>query len=566
MLKTAKIKTLLRLLMISIVIIQLCIGGILFLKLNKITNHTMNLHDQTIPYSLQVDDLRYHVIQIQQWLTDSSATKALPGYDDGFNEAKSHYDSANQIIDTFLKNNVDKEDFTTIKAELDDYYNMGVKMANTYIHDGTDSGNLIMDQFDPFAEKITTSLETLRTKYIASTDQSAQGIEDEVRLMQYSMIGLTVFVIVVIIFVVWRTSSNITSQVEIFKNRLHEISDGDGDLRQNIIMPAKTEFGEMSSRFNKFLQNMRDIVIQIINSSDVIHKNSTDLDSAVTESNQDILQITTKASEVSKRMQDSSTKIREVTEEMNHLTIGLDSVLARTKLADESSQSVLHEAHEGGKEIQTAVESVESVKNASLEMSSVIEELASATEKVQKMAEAITSIAAQTNLLALNASIESARAGEAGKGFAVVAEEIRNLAEESKVSATEINSLIQDIQQKTQLAQNTISDELSQVQNSVEVANVARSKFQTILSEIDQVVLQLQEIFKESTSQTQVAHQLNAFINDIDESVTNSSSASDEISEYIHQIALILQTIGLHSSELNQMSEQLNGVTQRFKV
>lgn len=566
MLKTVKIKTILKVLMISVVAIQLCIGAITLVKLDQITTHATSLNDSALPNSLQIEALRYHVVQIQQFLTNASATKSKPGYDDGFPEAKANYDQANQIIDSFIDKNIDKKDFSKLKSELKDYYDLGFEMANTYINDGTNAGNLFMSKFDPVAEEITNSLETLRTKYTNLADTSTSNIKREIQFLEYSLIGLTLFAVLLIIFVIWQTGFTITKQISIFQERLHAISDGDGDLRQNIVMPQKTEFGQMSSRFNKFLQNMREIVIQIMDSSNLIHENSSDLDVAVTKSNQDILQINTKTSEVSKRMKDSSLGISEVTGQMEHLTVGLDSVLERTKKAEESSQSVLQEANDGGKEIQNAVTSVEAVKTASLEMSHVIEELAISTQKVQQMAESITSIAAQTNLLALNASIESARAGEAGRGFAVVAQEIRALAEESKDSATEINSLIHDIQQKTSLAQSTISDELSQVKTSVTVANVAQEKFQSILNEIGQVVLQLQAIFKESTNQTQVAHQLNSLFLNIDESVTNSANASDEISEYMNQISSTLENVALHSSELNQMSDKLKDITKRFKV
>lgn len=76
--------------------------------------------------------------------------------------------------------------------------------------------------------------------------------------------------------------------------------------------------------------------------------------------------------------------------------------------------------------------------NASL--SKALED-AKVVDQINDLTNAIMGISSQTNLLALNASIEAARAGEAGKGFAVVAEEIRSLAEQSKKTATNIQTI-----------------------------------------------------------------------------------------------------------------------------
>jgi methyl-accepting chemotaxis protein len=86
----------------------------------------------------------------------------------------------------------------------------------------------------------------------------------------------------------------------------------------------------------------------------------------------------------------------------------------------------------------------------------VVEGLASGTQKIGEVVTLIQSIASQTNLLALNATIEAARAGEHGKGFAVVASEVKALANQTAKATEEISAQVQGIQNATNQAVSAI--------------------------------------------------------------------------------------------------------------
>jgi hypothetical protein len=82
-------------------------------------------------------------------------------------------------------------------------------------------------------------------------------------------------------------------------------------------------------------------------------------------------------------------------------------------------------------------------------MQKIIGEILGIHDVVDKMVSAlarINDIADQTNLLALNAAIEASRSGDEQSGFTVVADEIRQLAEKSASTASEVSKWVKQIE------------------------------------------------------------------------------------------------------------------------
>ncbi len=128
------------------------------------------------------------------------------------------------------------------------------------------------------------------------------------------------------------------------------------------------------------------------------------------------------------------------------IVAGMGTIGERSSAVAAVAEEASRQAAEGSDTVVDAVEQMDKI-SATVE-SSVRDarELHSKSERIERMAEAISAIAYRTNLLALNANIEASRAGEHGRGFAVVAGEVRKLAQQADQTASEITAIIAEVQ------------------------------------------------------------------------------------------------------------------------
>ncbi|WP_047043224.1 bacteriohemerythrin [Vibrio mexicanus] len=210
----------------------------------------------------------------------------------------------------------------------------------------------------------------------------------------------------------------------------------------------------------------------------------------------------------------------------------LTSITEQVSHNCESTAQLAFEAKEkAAKGIEDMVKLEESLANANQHIDNSNEHFQSLMEEttqISQVMETISGIAEQTNLLALNAAIESARAGEQGRGFAVVADEVRSLAMRTQEATEEIRTKINNLQLKTDDVLQTMQENKSSMEESLNIASEAELSFKALSEQIEELSLNGQNIASSSEQQLSQTEELNRCLHLVAEESDNNVRATQE--------------------------------------
>lgn len=195
-------------------------------------------------------------------------------------------------------------------------------------------------------------------------------------------------------------------------------------------------------------------------------------------------------------------------------------------------------------------------------VNSNILDLQKEAKNIVSILDTIKEISEQTNLLSLNASIEAAKAGEFGKSFSVVAEEIKKLADNSKVSAAQIGNIINNITRKIDDVSLAVGESNLKLSSSIEASKAASLTFENINYTTD-------ELFIKSKNITEMIHSYSSASKDILNDFNSLSILSEEGTSSIEDIFKNIleqneQVKYLNDSfnNLSELIEQLNKISK----
>ncbi len=532
--------TLIRKAQILSVVILVTVATVLAVTLRS-TQTIVDLNDEIAgtgtPFYIAAQDFRLNVVQIQQWLTDISATRAQDGLNDGFDQAEEHYRDAKNNLDTLAALDPDENAFyTEVVSSLDNYYATGQRMAQTYIDQGPQGGNRMMSSFDETAELITGQVETLLQR---AARRNADLLDQASEKSHNAKLFITLMVAIGGAVVLGGTWLLMTAIMPLRKLTEETLRIADNDLTGTIPRTGnKDEVGQLAEAVESMQGKLRRRVQEIAEVGHKINAAVDTMNGIVEQTNRDVQQ------------QYSETEM--VATAMNQMTATVHEVASNTAAAADSATDADKEVNEGGKVVRETITMIEKLASEIRKGSDTISRLDSESSNIGTVLDVIKNIAEQTNLLALNAAIEAARAGEQGRGFAVVADEVRTLAQRTQESTREIQQMIENLQQGAREAVQVMNESRSQADASVAQAGHAGRSLDSIHNAVSTIHDMTTQIASAAEEQGAVADEINRNIINISQVVERTAEGSTQISST--------------GEGLGKLVGELQSVVARFKL
>jgi methyl-accepting chemotaxis protein len=306
--------------------------------------------------------------------------------------------------------------------------------------------NQLFQWSETSAANLSASLETVRENgerdISEVVDSSLNDIENLISTTGTVSVILLAISVLIISGLIILAYYQITKPIKHISYWSEKISDGDlsyNDYKSNRI----DEIGVLHNNFRMMNKNLKDIIVEVKDSSTIISETADDLLSNTEEINATSEEVSAIAQSMAKGSTQQAELISTIVEELQITSEIVDDVISQINY----NLRIIHELSE------------------------------------------------QTNILALNTAIEAANAGEFGRGFSVISESIRKMASQSKKTTEEVTK---DSREVLLQLQSTFSNITGKIENVAAVSEETAASAEEVAASAQELTAVMETVSEKS--------------------------------------------------------------------
>ena len=389
----------------------------------------------------------------------------------------------------------------------------------------------------------------------------------ELDSLKTSTLIVSILFLLIGVGVVYVISTSISKGIKSTSKHLELLAEG--NLCEEVSpksLKLKDEIGDMTKSMKVMQDSLRSMINGIKDNSSNINMQSENLSAVAEEISSSTQNVTEAINEIAKGTSSQADDLINVTEVLNNFSDKLSGMVSEIHVVDSNSREISVMANESSSEMNELNQSVTKVSHSFKTFNGKIIGLGKDINEINEITNIINDIAEQTNLLALNAAIEAARAGEAGRGFSVVADEIRKLAEQSKVSSEDISRLINNISENTDVIVEDSVEMDNELINQVKIINSSIKSFKNIIEAVNEVIPKIETVKNSAEDIDKDKNTILGRVDGVSSVALEVSASSEEIAASSEQMNASTEEVAAAAQMLSTMTNEMIKEVNKFKI
>ncbi|OHD14786.1 MAG: hypothetical protein A2086_13890 [Spirochaetes bacterium GWD1_27_9] len=499
-------------------------------------------------------------------------------------------EQVNQLIE---KDEANKDKYQEIIILNSKLWNISKKMFDGFESDYYD-GMMSIEHYDLLFEKMSSDIELILANEEKKLDNSIEEIKKANRNIFVITLIIGLMVILICITTSFFLTNNIRKLLKAITDSTKQLASGEGDLTKLIEIKNNDEISDLSNNFNSFILTLNTMIKNINFAIDKAYHVSINLASTSEESSASLEEINASIENINKRtifLDNEINKSDILLKDIKSFVLNVSDLIYKQSTDIKETSQFLEE-------ITTSVKNITNTTDKKIEITRNLEKLAEDGEKfmeenikiiknvgnsvkiIMDLLTVINNITAQTNLLSMNAAIEASHAGEYGKGFAVVADEIRKLSETTSLNAKEITKSLKEAVNNIQISEQStqkMGDIFKKTTFGIKEVSLSMEEMKNFINELSggskQIILSLTSLINTSEDIKKSGDKMVNKVDEIDTSLTVITKISKETKEGMEEITLgtneiykavqLVSESGIHNSENVGDIEEM---VKRFKI
>lgn len=374
------------------------------------------------------------------------------------------------------------------------------------------------------------------------------------QIITYNVIISIVFFIILFIFI-----NAIVKPLKSFASILRNLNSNNMDMREE----KTKELKEIQLAIKDVLKNNNNVIHTITYATEDITKSQDEFEKQLKTTVCTLEQVSDAVNNTSLNNQEQIKSLEQANFIVEGMSDSLSKVTCMAKELQDSSNISSRYAEVSMDGLDKMTNVFKSINEEIVSNSSRFESLSKRSGEIAGVIEEIQGVAVQTNLLSLNASIEAARAGEQGKGFAVVANEIRKLAEHSKVASENIRNILLEIQHDIQQTKEGNDLQVVTLNNSKEDIDKAKYSINNLIEHTKLSSEQINHLVNLVSKLMENGQEVKDVFINMNQSIENNAANSEELSAMAEEVLFTLNELQSIFGNVTASTSQLKDLLSK---